>query len=118
MTQPQLFDAGPVKITHERGYRLQNWHSEVRARLIGDGVAKQDPITGRWYEFCGLVKLRPALERRCRGCGRNYRSSNWTERKRPVAIRGFCTSCTRPACLPIGTKKENASGYIEIKTED
>jgi hypothetical protein len=114
----QLFDAGgPVKIIRSKN-NLENAKrrkQEIVKRLVGEGIIRQDPLTGKWYDLeNGALgtSLKRAYRYQCRQCGASYLRGAGRERRG----NHLCRDCSRYG-LPDGTRKQNANGYVELKID-
>lgn len=110
----QLWDAGPVRITHSKRMDTDRRNAELqalRSRLVGDSGVKQDPLTGQWYEIHGKQRVRRAWPRTCQQCGARYMQSHKRER---TQSKGRCEKCRR-ARLPDGSTRQDVDGYTWIK---
>ena len=102
----------------QEGELVSAWKEKLRARLVGDGTVRTDPISGKRYETLrGRVKR--AYWWTCAACGSQYEASSERHRR----LLGLCADCKlrktwEESRLPIGSRRPNRQSrgaYIEVK---
>lgn len=87
----------------------------LRARLIGEGPIKFDPVNGQDYD-CRSGKPKPAREWTCVECEASWKASRYVWRH----ASGVCATCRRQQAvagrtMPEGSTHRDDGGYIRIK---